>query len=238
MNRTLVRRLAGLLTGAALLIAGSASAADLPTKKGPAPAPVIVPPLTWTGFYASLDGGYAWDGSIVYIGPWNKGSGDTGIFGGANVGYNYQIQSFVLGAQIGYDFANARGNSYAYPYAVSADVSGFGSVDGRVGYAWGSALFYAIGGFSEGDVKHTITPVWSYLNSSYSAWQSGWDVGGGIAWRFTSNISGFAEFRKYDWGHKGFSDYYYPNHAIAQTLDVVRVGLTYNFGGPSFGAAY
>ena len=41
-----------------VLIAGSASAADLPTKKGPTPAPVIVPPLTWTGFYASLNGTY------------------------------------------------------------------------------------------------------------------------------------------------------------------------------------
>ena len=63
-------------------------------------------------------------------------------------------------------------------------------------------------------------------------------IGGGVAWMFTSNISGFAEFRKYDWGTKGFSDFYYPNHAIAQTLDVVGVGLSYNFGGPSFGAAY
>ncbi len=54
---------------------------------------------SWTGFYASLSGGYAWDGTIIYLGPWNKGFGDTGVFGGANVGYNYQIGSFVIGAQ-------------------------------------------------------------------------------------------------------------------------------------------
>jgi hypothetical protein len=139
-------------------------AADLPTKKGPPPAPVVIAPWTWTGFYASLDGGYAWDGSIVYVGPWNKGFGDTGGFGGANVGYNYQIGSFVIGAQAGYDFADARGNASAYPYNVSAQIDGFGSIDGRAGVAFGQALIYAIGGWSMGDVRHTISPFSGYPN--------------------------------------------------------------------------
>jgi outer membrane immunogenic protein len=238
MNTTLLRLLAGSMAGVFLLIGGAASAADLPTKKAPlAPAPVIVP-WTWTGFYASLQGGYAWDGSIVFIGPWNKGFGDRGFFGGPNVGYNYQIGSFVIGAQGSYDFGNANGSAYAYPYSVSADIHGFGSLDGRAGVTWGPALFYGIGGWSIGDIEHSINPIWGYPNLSYSSWQSGWDVGGGIEWKFTNNISGFAEFRKYNWGTKGYSDIYYPSHAIQQTLDVVRIGLTYNFGGPTFGAAF
>jgi outer membrane immunogenic protein len=114
MTMTLVRCFAGSMAGAAALVGGTALAADLPTKKGPPLAPIpLVAPISWTGFYASLEGGYAWDGTIVYIGPWNKGFGDTGVFGGANVGYNYQIGSFVIGAQAGYDFANARGSAYA-----------------------------------------------------------------------------------------------------------------------------
>ena len=134
-------------------------AADLPTKKGPPLAPIpVVAPISWTGFYASLEGGYAWDGTIVYIGPWNKGFGDTGVFGGANVGYNYQIGSFVIGAQAGYDFANARGSAYAYPYNVSANIDGFGSIDARLGFAFGSALIYGIGGFSMGDIKTRSNP--------------------------------------------------------------------------------
>jgi outer membrane immunogenic protein len=88
MNTTLLRLLAGSVAGVFLLIGGAASAADLPRKKAPlAPAPAVIVPWTWTGFYASLQGGYAWDGSIVFIGPWNKGFGDTGGFGGPNVGY-------------------------------------------------------------------------------------------------------------------------------------------------------
>ena len=82
MSKTRVRCLAASVAGAALLIGATALAADVPTKKGPPPAPVpIVPPVTWTGFYVSLESGYAWDGSIVYVGDWNKGFGDTGPFG-------------------------------------------------------------------------------------------------------------------------------------------------------------
>ncbi len=190
-----------------------------------------VPP--WTGFHVSIDVGYAWDGSIVYIGPWNKGFGDRGVFGGGGIGYDYQIGSFVLGAQTEYNFANIKGDAYAYPYAVTANVDGFGSVDGRVGVALGPALIYGIGGFSYGEVHHTIEPVWSYGSSGYSGMQTGWDLGLGVAYKITNDLSGFAEFRNYHWGTKNFSDAYaYGANRIDQTLDTVRIGLMYRFGGP------
>ena len=201
-------------------------------------APQAEPGASWTGFYVSLEGGYAWDGSIVYVGPWNKGFGDTGPFGGANVGYNYRIGSFVLGAQAGYDFADASGHAYAYPYGVKANIDGFGSIDGRAGVTFGGALIYAIGGFSVGDIRYTVSPVWSYGSSSSSSWQTGWDIGGGVEYKFTDKLSGFAEFRRYDWGKMHSSDALYFNSSMKQTLDVARIGLTYHFGGPSFGASY
>jgi len=151
----------------------------------------------------------------------------------ANVGYNYQIGSFLVGAQTGYDFADVKGNAYAYPYAVTARIDGFGSVDGRAGVVFGPALAYVIGGFAYGDIEHTVEPVWSYASYGYSSWQTGWDIGIGVEYKFTNNISGFAEFRKYNWGHKNFSDFTYVSHGIEQTLDVVRIGLTYSFGGPA-----
>jgi outer membrane immunogenic protein len=234
MTRKSLGVLAASIAGTTFALCTFAFAADLPTKKGPPPAPVLAPlPISWTGFYASLEGGYAWDGTIVYIGPWNKGFGDTGFFGGGNVGYNYQFGSFVLGAQAEYNIAGIEGDSYAYPYRVTAKVDGFGSVDGRAGVTFGPALVYAIGGFSVGDVRHTISPVWSYVTYAYSSTQTGWDIGGGVEYKFTNNISGFAEFRYYDWGSKHFSDFNYVYHKVDQTLATVRIGLTYSFGGLS-----
>jgi outer membrane immunogenic protein len=215
---------------------GVASNPGFPSGPGAPPGPgVPFGPgvLPWTGFHVSVDVGYAWDGSIVYIGPWNKGFGDRGVFGGGGIGYDYQIGSFVLGAQAEYNFANIRGDAYAYPYAVTANVDGFGSVDGRVGVVLGPALIYGIGGFSYGEVHHTIEPVWSYGSSGYSGMQTGWDLGFGVAYKITNDLSGFAEFRNYHWGTKNFSDTYaYGGNRIDQTLDTVRIGLIYRFGGP------
>ncbi len=224
----------------ASLCVGDASLCSSGSYASVGPARVIGPALTWTGFYASLEGGYAWDGTIVYIGQWNKGFGDTGPFGGANVGYNYQIGAFVVGAQAGYDFANIKGSAYSDPYAVTASINEFGSIDARAGVTVGPALLYGIGGLSFADIRHTIEPAWSYASLGYSGMQTGWDLGAGLEWKFTNNISGFAEFRKYNWSSKSYSDYSYSNHKIDQTLDVIRFGLTYRFGVPfaSAGAGY
>lgn len=230
-NYIIMYYVTGSLVGASLLIGGAASGADLPTKKGlpPAPSLEVIPPLSWTGFYASAEGGYAWGGSIVYVGPWNKGFSDTGGFGGGNVGYNYQFDWFVAGIQAGYDFAGINGSSYAYPYGVSSHIDGFGSVDGKIGVAFGAALLYGIGGFSFANVQHTISPTYSYVNYSYSGEQTGWDIGIGLAYKFTPNISVFIEGRAYSWGTESFNDYVFYSHRIKQTLDVTRVGVAYQF---------
>jgi outer membrane immunogenic protein len=39
---------------------GAASAADLPSRKGPPIAPAYIPAFTWTGFYVGLNAGVGW----------------------------------------------------------------------------------------------------------------------------------------------------------------------------------
>ena len=50
-----------------------------------------------------------------------------------------------------------------------------------------------------------------------------------MAYKFTPNISVFGEFRAYNWGTENFSDYVFYSHRVKQTLDVTRVGVTYQF---------
>jgi len=121
-----------LLTSTAValaLCAGSAFAADLPSRKeAPVYVPPPPPPPLWTGFYIGLNLGGGWAanggnnsylpyadttygvGAVPYSGAspnlfFLPGGGTTGnntggVVGGGQVGYNFQFgNSFVVGAE-------------------------------------------------------------------------------------------------------------------------------------------
>jgi outer membrane immunogenic protein len=107
------------------LSATSTLAADLPSIKGPPPAPLLPPPPLWTGFYAGLNAGYGWgtttnattvsaplfDGVALAannLDPRNQllGTGlNNGITALANSGVaNVNKDGFIGGGQIGYNW--------------------------------------------------------------------------------------------------------------------------------------
>jgi len=168
-------------TALAMLGIGAASAADLPTRKGPPIAPVYVPPaFTWTGFYVGVNAGYGWAnnnnkngnlpfGAIPVGGFFPSSGGDNGGFvGGGQVGYNYQFgvgQGVVIGAEADIDYVGIKQRTSSVPYTFattpgttffpgsSGSSSGYlGTVRARVGYAWDRILVYGTGGLAYGDV--------------------------------------------------------------------------------------
>ena len=107
------------LAAISLLLAGSASAADLRRPapvKAPAPVPVAV--YNWTGCYVGAGGGYGMCESgdpdispaAVAFGLSND-NGGRGWFGTVQVGCDYQIGSnIVIGAFGDYDFSGIKGD--------------------------------------------------------------------------------------------------------------------------------
>src|SRR5215218_10615033 len=107
-------RLLALFAASAIATAriSAASAADLPTR-APPPVFATVPVFTWTGFYVGGNLGWGWrdddNETVVLTGPGipaglvgtlNFDNGNDGNFlGGGQIGYNYQIGSFVIGAE-------------------------------------------------------------------------------------------------------------------------------------------
>lgn len=132
-----ITRALAIAAGAlSLLTAVGASAADLPTTKGPPVAPVYVPPpFTWTGFYVGLNAGGAWasnghnnNGLFPFVGAIPLGtfvpvsshsSNNGGFIGGVQAGYNYQFtpgSGFVVGVETDIDYANiGRNHSATFP---------------------------------------------------------------------------------------------------------------------------
>ncbi len=138
---------------AATTIAGSAFAADLPSRKV-APVMAPVPVFTWTGFYVGVNAGLGWNASggqngtqvntglgsngaaLGVAGPttgWNNGvTSPIGALGGLTAGYNMQVSPlFVAGIEADIQLASIRGNGTAVT-AVPVGVNGIVAHTGAI----------------------------------------------------------------------------------------------------------
>ena len=213
----------------ALALSGSAAlAADLPSR---APPPVYLPPapiFTWTGVYIGGQIGYAWaSGNNNFTGydPFfgtgtflstSVGGTPSGVIGGANVGYNYQINQWVLGLEGSVDGTSLSNTAAAVVpdgTVLTAHSTAVlqGSIRGKLGVAWDRALIYATGGVAFGGFNTNLSisnpgttlvapGVPFFANGSVSTTRVGWTVGGGIQYAVTNNWSVFAEYRYTNWG--------------------------------------
>jgi outer membrane immunogenic protein len=169
--------------GVALLLAGSAFAADLPIKapvyKAPPPAPVF----SWTGWYIGGNAGYGWgantSNTIANTDPSNTGltqylaaSGPAfpnlkpqGFIGGAQVGYDWQVSNYVFGVVTDFQGTDitASGSGTVSPpgfvtstQSLSEKLEYLGTVRARAGYAVDNWLFYGTGGLAYGQVNSAL----------------------------------------------------------------------------------
>jgi outer membrane immunogenic protein len=222
---------------AALLasVATSAFAADLPSRKGPPPAPVYyAPPFTWTGFYVGVNGGGAFTDmrDNQFIGGGSVFGSPSGAVVGGQIGYNYQINQLVLGLEGSFDWADLnKDRTFADGSSNSLKVDSLATVLGRIGYAYDRTLFYVAGGYAGADVKassfnDTITGL-SYPGSS--SWQSGYAIGAGIEYAMTNNISVKGE---YLFSQLGSKTYYGGSPDVTKAgidINTFKIGVNYKF---------
>ena len=203
-----------------IVAAGAASAADLPSRKGPVAAPVYLPPaFTWTGFYVGANAGYGW-GNVNANGWANVGDLD-GFVGGGQVGYNYQMGQFVIGAEADFQGADlTSGNNLGL---VRVKTEYFGTVRARVGVAFDRFMPYITGGWAYGNVKTSI-PALAF--SSDRTHTGGYAIGGGLEYAFTNNLIGGVEYLYVDLGEKNILG---AGTKVGTDFSVVRARLSYKF---------
>lgn len=203
-----------------LVAAGAASAADLPSRKGPIAAPVYMPPaFSWTGFYIGGNAGYGW-GNVNANGFANVGDLD-GFVGGGQIGYNYQMGQFVLGLEADLQFADLSSGNNLGLLNVKTDY--FGTVRARAGVAFDRFMPYITGGWAYGNVKTSIPAIGFSSDRSHTG---GFAVGAGLEYAVTNNIIAGVEYLYVDLGEKNIAG---AGTKVGTDFSVVRARLSYKF---------
>ena len=231
MNKLLV----ALLSSAALLVtAAAASAADLPARNV-YKAPIAAPAFSWTGIYIGGNVGYGF-GRTRGTAPVSGAGGTPGQFdldgfvGGGQIGANYQIANWVLGVEVDYQGADVDGTGTGGGLTDSAKVERFGTVRGRLGYAWDRWMVYGTGGYAFGartNYNFITPPI-----ASGSRDLDGWAAGGGVEYAFAPNWSAKVEYLHLDLDRRAYPSLgCVPACTVGAQLDTVRLGINYRFSG-------
>lgn len=275
-----MKKILGALT---VLVSGTvgASAADMAVKARP-PAPVVAAVYSWTGFYIGGNIGYGWGqstdpflsftddpGGIPGFTGYFAGGGNVfpnlkpaGVIGGGQIGYNWQMNQFVLGAVADFQGANIRSSATAFVdppgglvptfQSLSQQLDFLGTVRGKAGVAFNNVLLYGTGGLAYGRVRNSLTfdatpgtPV--YFTGTSSEWRTGWAAGVGGEYGVGPWSFGL-EYLHYDLGRSSLTALSAPPGAaipgasltVTQRTagDIVRATLNYRFGAGAVVAKY
>lgn len=228
----------------AMVLCGAGQAADMPVK---APVAPIIPIWNWSGFYVGGHFGYGWAfpeitedafGTKVVNPPRPRG-----ILGGAQLGYNWQVGSWVFGLEGDYTWSDIKGSSNVVAPAGILNAEGLpdslATFAGRFGYAHERLLFYVKGGaawMSEDFKQLSVTVpicVGTPCTGSNKTW--GWAVGVGGEYAFDPHWSVRLEY--------SFLDFPSNEHVITsngastnsfhltRTFDLIKFAINYRFGG-------
>jgi outer membrane immunogenic protein len=230
------------------------------------PAFAVPPaPYSWTGFYIGANGGFAWNAGntgnqiVDVLAPATTSNvpinspNSMGGFGGGQLGYNWQrdrvvfgIETDIQGAGVSGSAASSYpGNTVLDPFTFSAkyNLDYFGTVRGRLGYAFDRTLIYATGGFAYGGVSYNAAAIFTpasegpAYNLATSSVDTGFVVGAGFEQMLSPNWSVKAEYQYVNLGSNSVSAVYFCcsnyNNTVKFDNDfhTIRIGVNYRFGG-------
>jgi outer membrane immunogenic protein len=240
---------------AGMIAVGAAAAADIkPIYKAP-PVSSMLP--YWSGVYLGAHTGGLFGGKIFTSDPVlpdgmiGANSPVRGWFGGLQTGYNYQINWLVLGVEGEFTWARSHGNfpcSSVGDQACSADPQWIGSLAGRIGAAFGPALFYLKGGAAWAHNTYSGIATCAALQAvasggtnapcgeqfAASETRPGWLVGVGGEYRFAPEWSVKVEYDYLRFGTRSisFTDSQgdLVTELVRQDMHLIKAGVNYHFG--------
>ncbi len=233
-------------------------------KDGSVPAPTptpFVPPPAWEGFYFGGNIGGAWgdisdERMLQFFFPKESaffrtgGMSGSGLFGGFQLGYNWQAGNccfaFGIEADIGGMDLGIKRQTFLVPggdatfAAFRIDGSGgfYGDITGRLGYSWGRALIYAKGGVAwfnpDISVNQSVVTggATSFFANHNDGTLTGWTVGGGVEYMINPRWKWKIEYMHFDFSNNdsnccfdGANNTRFLNNDV--TANTIKIGFNY-----------
>jgi outer membrane immunogenic protein len=241
-------------------------AADLAARSYAKAVPAVAPVNNWSGFYVGGNLGYGWGNGntdfsflptpeLFNRNNTTLGARSTGVIGGAQAGYNWQIGSVLTGLEADIQGSDIKGSALATPtfagtaipdpnIALSSEpkLSWFGTVRGRLGVTvTPDLLLYGTGGLAYGHVDASATYIFEGTDilapANVSKTKVGWTAGAGAEWMFAHNWSAKLEYLFVDLGSEsaimGDPQFVEPQFKVGYTWNfrenIVRAGVNYHF---------
>ncbi|MCL2713510.1 MAG: porin family protein [Alphaproteobacteria bacterium] len=209
-----------------------AAAGDLPVK-----TVSPVPYYDWSGFYLGIFSGGAhgiWTSDFARSD--NHGHTEQGADGfaiGLYGGYIYQLTNRVVtGIELDIGHAGASQHNNIYDNDTSESKYGmFGSVRGRLGYAFDRLLLFGTVGLAVGNMTNNIQK--GKNAGEQIVWEDqtrvGFTAGLGVDYAFTDRWIGRAEYVYTNYGSSNHRDAEGDPATFRNEVHLARVGVSYRF---------
>src|SRR5882762_2385 len=207
-------------------------AATVPMPNTPTPPPPIST-FSWKGAYIGGHFGYGWGrantsfsplptaAQFINLAPTTLKPDPTGVLGGGQGGYNWQMGRFVVGAEASFSGSRMTGTavlvgitqnngaSWNGNLRAHQDTKWFGTVRARAGFTLTrKVLIYGTGGLAYGHVNYSANSdfrpgvptaiLFFQYPASLSKTKTGWTVGGGVEVGINKHWSWKVEYLYYD----------------------------------------
>jgi outer membrane immunogenic protein len=260
----------------AIILASRAYADGLPAPYREQPVGCC---FMWSGFYYGVNAGAAWNDShdIRFTDTGSEGFGSeiadgttpsrakldwgTSFTGGAQAGYNWQMQNFVMGLETDLQWLNGYANFSAVSTnplrpmittSANREMNMLATVRARLGVTlWERSLLYVTGGLAVGDATLRISsscpmgmplgcnPNGRDVTSSSAGTLTGLVWGAGYEAALGRRVSVKAEYMHFDLGQNRTTVVYdYPGNTSSMTGkahdegNIVRVGVNFRLDRP------
>lgn len=156
-----------------------------------------------------------------------------GAIYGVHVGYNFQRDNLVFGAELGFNGTDIDGSDSCGLFGIAKcerSLDWYATAVARLGYASGRTLFYGFGGLAWGEVQTDISILGTnFLNGSET--HVGWVAGLGIEHALSDRFSVRVEYSHVDLGEEDVALGHGISSEVDLSFDAIKVGASYKLTG-------